>query len=293
MLEHLQQTPSAPKRAVVLGAAGFVGGAVTRNLDAKGIEVLALGRREIDLAEDGADLARYLSPDDTLIFISAKAPCRDTRMLVENMRIADTVCAALQKVPVAHLIYVSSDAVYRDSTKPLSEESCAEPGSIHGAMHHAREIALKSTYDGPLAILRPSLLYGATDPHNGYGPNRFRRLAASGADIVLFGKGEERRDHVYIDDVAEITSRVVRHKSQGTLNIATGMVASFYEIAEMVAAQFSPSPAIKTTERQGPLPHGGYRPFDISACQAAFPDFQYMALPEGVARIHAMTEEAE
>jgi hypothetical protein len=27
------------------------------------------------------------------------------------------------------------------------------------------------------------------DPHNGYGPNRFRRLAAAGQEIVLFGEG--------------------------------------------------------------------------------------------------------
>ena len=30
----------------------------------------------------------------------------------------------------------------------------------------------------PVGILRPTLVYGANDPHNGYGPNRFRRLAA-------------------------------------------------------------------------------------------------------------------
>jgi nucleoside-diphosphate-sugar epimerase len=37
------------------------------------------------------------------------------------------------------------------------------------------------------------------DPHNGYGPNRFRRLAAGGEEIVLFGEGEERRDHVQVE----------------------------------------------------------------------------------------------
>src|SRR5256885_1405531 len=74
----------------------------------------------------------------------------------------------------------------------------------------------------PLAILRPTLLYGAEDPHNGYGPNRFRRLANAGADITLFGEGEERRDHVLIDDLAEIVLRVLKRRSTGTLNIATG-----------------------------------------------------------------------
>ena len=28
-----------------------------------------------------------------------------------------------------------------------------------------------------LCIVRPTLVYGANDPHNGYGPNKFIRLA--------------------------------------------------------------------------------------------------------------------
>lgn len=286
MLEHLNAKPTPPSRVVVLGARGFVGGASVRRLLSEGIEVLPLGRDDVDLVEGGAALYKHVRAEDTLIFVSAKAPCRDPSMLVENMRMAETVCRALEERAVNHVIYISSDAVYRDSAAPLNEDSCAEPGSIHGAMHLAREIALKNSYGGPLAILRPSLLYGVADPHNGYGPNRFRRLAAEGADIVLFGEGEERRDHVLIDDVAEIVCRVVMHKSWGTLNIATGAVASFREIAELVAAYFDPPPAIRMTERQGPMPHGGYRAFDIRACGAAFPDFRYSSLAEGLARVH-------
>jgi UDP-glucose 4-epimerase len=41
--------------------------------------------------------------------------------------------------------------------------------------------------------VRSTLIYGEGDPHNGHGPNRFRRLAAAGQEIVLFGEGEERR----------------------------------------------------------------------------------------------------
>ena len=96
-------------------------------------------------------------------------------------------------------------AVYGDEPLPLSEASAAAPGSLHGAMHLARELAFKAELKAPLAVLRPTLIYGAADPHNGYGPNRFRRLANEGTDIVLFGEGEERRDHVAVDDVAELS----------------------------------------------------------------------------------------
>ena len=50
------------------------------------------------------------------------------------------------------------------------------------------------------SILRPTLIYGEGDPHNGYGPNKFMRLAKKNEDILLFGKGEELRDHININE---------------------------------------------------------------------------------------------
>ena len=132
---------------------------------------------------------------------------------------------------------------------------------------------------------------GLADPHDSYGPNRFRRLAAQGKDIVLFGEGEERRDHVLIDDVAELIFRILSRGSTGTLNIATGAVHSFRSIAEMVVAAAASKVAITSTPRIGPMPHNGYRPFDPAACRA-FPDFSYVSLPEGIRRVQREMEEA-
>jgi UDP-glucose 4-epimerase len=151
-------------------------------------------------------------------------------------------------------------------------------------MHLAREVVFRSEQASPLAILRPTLVYGAADPHNGYGPNRFRRLAAAGQDIVLFGKGEERRDHVLVDDVAEIAARVLFRGSMGVLNVATGTVHSFADIAQRIVELSGRRSAIRTTPRSGPMPHNGYRPFDIAACRAAFPDFRYTTLDDGLRR---------
>ena len=112
-------------------------------------------------------------------------------------------------------------------------------------MHLAREIMLRAALKLPLAILRPTLIYGADDPHNGYGPNRFRRLAAKGEAITLFGEGEESRDHVHIADVAALVSATLHQRSTGTLNIATGKSTSFREVAEMVAAHSGGSVKIR------------------------------------------------
>ena len=131
-------------------------------------------------------------------------------MMLENISMVAPVCEALAKQSVAHVVYVSSDAVYADGPLPLTEASPAAPTSLHGAMHLAREqMLLAAGGTTPLAILRPTLVYGAGDPHNGYGPNKFRRQANRGEAIVLFGEGEERRDHVDVDDIAEIVRLVL------------------------------------------------------------------------------------
>jgi len=284
MLSHNLSTSKKPTRAVVLGSAGFVGGACMSSLKASGVETVGISRSEVDLLAAGgaSNLRSRLRPDDTLVFTSARAPCKNAAMLVENVRMAETVGAAISGFPLSHLVYVSSDAVYRDSSAPLTEESCAEPASPHGAMHLAREVLLKSEYQGPLGILRPTLIYGGADPHNGYGPNRFRRLAADGKPIALFGNGEERRDHVSVDDVAGLLTAMIMRRSSGVLNAVSGEVVSFRELAEFVAEQFSPRVPITVTPRVGEMPHGGFRPFDASGIRRAFPDFRVTAWREGI-----------
>ena len=289
MLTHVHAKPVKPRRVVVLGGGGFIAGAIMRRLQSDGIAAISLGRPALDLLTPKAaqQLAGELKADDILVFASAKAPVKDVAMLRENIVMAEAVCTALRERPVAHIIYVSSDAVYKDSAQPLTEASCAEPASLHGVMHLAREVALRQSFSGPLALVRSTLVYGFDDPHNGYGPNRFRRLAAAGKEIVLFGEGEERRDHVDVEDIAELVRLIVLHRSAGIANAVSGEVASFRELAEFAAAAFLPSVAIHGSPRSGPMPHDGYRPFDNSAVLKAFPGFRFKGWREGLAAVHA------
>jgi UDP-glucose 4-epimerase len=293
MLEHVNTRPTAPERVVVMGSGSFIGGAIIERLERDGVPTLALGRKEVDLlAPEAADrLAGRLRPGDAFVAVSAIAPVKTVPMLMDNVALAHAMVQALAKTPVAHVINISSDAVYADLPEPITESSCASPTTLHGAMHLSREIMFRTEVRAPLAVLRPTLVYGARDPHNGYGPNRFRRLAMEGKDIVLFGKGEERRDHVLVDDVVEIVRRVLLHRSQGVLNVVTGSCTSFRDIAEMVVELSGRDVRIKETPRQGPMPHNGYRPFDNSACLAAFPGFRYTPLAEGLAKVQRQAAE--
>jgi UDP-glucose 4-epimerase len=284
VLEYSSLILKTPSRVVVIGAGGFVGSAICARLATDKVPVLALTRNELDLLKPdaAATLQRLLRADDSVVFVSALAPTRNNAMLIDNLRMAKAVCAALAAQPVGHLVYISSDAVYSDDANPVTERSCQQPSTLHGVMHLAREIMLRTTLKLPLAILRPTLIYGAKDPHNGYGPNRFRRLAAKGEAITLFGEGEEKRDHVHVDDLAALVSAVLHHRSKGVLNIATGRSASFREVAEMVVALSPRSVEIRGTPRQNPITH---RHFDITDGLKAFPEFRYVPLREGLARV--------
>jgi UDP-glucose 4-epimerase len=288
MLTHNNTAPQNPKHAVVIGAGGFVGSTIVAELGKAAIATAALTRKDVDLlAADGAErLKARLSPEDAVVFVSAIAPAKTAAQLVANLRMADAACAAFRDVAPAHLLYISSDAVYADDANPVHERSAIAPSTVHGMMHAARELMFRTEYRGPFAVLRPTLIYGAGDPHSGYGPNRFRRQAAKGEPITIFGEGEEKRDHVAVEDVGRLAVRILRHASTGALNVVTGVATSFHDIAHMVAAQFDPQAEVKSVPRPGPRPHLLHRFFDITDCYKSFPDFHFEPLASGLTRVH-------
>ena len=105
------------------------------------------------------------------------------------------------------------------------------------------------------------MVYGYNDPHNGYGPNKFVRLAKDNKNITLFGKGEELRDHI---------------------NIATGQVISFNYIANQARKIFNPNIKVLGKPRTGPMPHGGYRSFDVTKIKNSFPNLKITNIDEGL-----------
>lgn len=289
MLTHLNRAAAAPERVVVIGARGFVGGAVAERLERDGIETVRIGRRDVDLlAPDGVDrLAAQLRDGDSVVTAAAIAPCKTLEMLRDNVVLVTTMVRAFTRASLAHVVNIGSDAVFADEPVPLVESSPRAPVSYHGVMHLAREIALATEVAVPNATLRPTLIYGARDPHNGYGPNLFRRKANRGEDIVLFGDGEERRDHVAVEDVTELVARVLMCRSIGSLNVATGVVTSFRQVAQMAVDLSGRCVGVGGTLRRGPMPHNGYRPFDPALTFAAFPGFVYTSLADGMARAQA------
>ena len=94
-------------------------------------------------------------------------------------------------------------------------------------MHLSREIIL-SLSKLNFASIRPTLIYGRGDPHNSYGPNSFYRFAKVDKDIVLFGNGEELRDHVHISDVSELAYMMLNDRLCENLNAVSGECHKFF-----------------------------------------------------------------
>jgi UDP-glucose 4-epimerase len=287
MLENLNATATKPQRVVIIGAGGFVGSTTAKNLQAKGIETVNITRQQLDLLQPNAQhtLAEFIQQGDALLVISAIAPCKNSEQLISNLQMLRPVCEVIKdkSALLSHVVYISSDAVYADDVALATEESKMQPSSFHGMMHAARELMIKSAAAAvPLAILRPSVLFGLKDPHNGYGPNKFFRLARENKTLGLFGGGEEQRDHIFIEDVAEVIALTLMHRSKGTLNIATGTSFSFKDIADKVVKLSGTTAAVEPSARQNPITH---RHFDITACRQAFPTFKYTTMDSGLSTV--------
>jgi nucleoside-diphosphate-sugar epimerase len=238
MLTHNTPAPEKPQRVIVLGAGGFISKHLQAACAKEGVRCTAIGSNDIDLTDppSASKLSQAMRADDAVVMTSMLTPerGRDVTALMSNLRMAETVSAALVRTPCRHFVYLSSDAVYDADKIPLDEDSSREPIDLYALSHTAREMMLTHELGRAgirVCILRLTSVYGPGDTHNAYGPNRFVRAALDGDRIALFGRGEERRSHVYVDDVVTLIGLVLDHHSAGTLNVAIRPAVSFSDIA--------------------------------------------------------------
>ena len=156
MLEHGNAEPCPPARVVIIGAGGFVGSAVKNELDGRGVETLGLTRAQVDLLADDAvqHLKAPLRPEDSVVFVSAIAPAKTVQQLMDNLRMAEAACAVFEKVQPAHLLYISSDAIYATAQSRLA---AIAPTPRAGALVYTLEEYLDLKMPPRAVLLAPVL----------------------------------------------------------------------------------------------------------------------------------------
>jgi UDP-glucuronate 4-epimerase len=237
-------TPSAPRKILVTGAAGFIGFHLSRRMLEQGHEVvgldnlndyydinLKLGRLKqittqenfkpvrLDLADrDG--MARLFKEEqfDVVVNLAAQAGVRYS--LVNPHAYVDTnlvgfinILEGCRHNNVQHLVFASSSSVYGANTKmPFSvRHNVDHPVSLYAATKKSNELmahTYASLYKLPTTGLRFFTVYGPWGrPDMAY--FLFTKAILSGKPIDVFNYGKMQRDFTYIDDIVEGVARVI------------------------------------------------------------------------------------
>ena len=227
----LKKNISNEKRILLLGG-GFISLEFSKLLKKRNKKVICINREKIDFLKKNSikKINKIIKHKDIVFIIAAEAPVKTVKMFSNNMIILKNILLGLGKKNLHKVIYLSSDAVYTDSMKPLNEKSKTEITNLHGLMHIVREKILTNYFKDKLLIFRSTLVYGENDPHNGYGPNQFIRSAKKKNLIKLFGKGEEKRDHIWVSDLTEMMYQIIYNNKKnllGVFNLASVKIISF------------------------------------------------------------------
>lgn len=251
----------------VSGAAGFVGGHLTKRLSELGSRVGGIGHGELspqnvaasgmstwiggDVTRDNLDrLALELGMPDCIFHLaggssvatSMSAPCADfaktcvsTSELLEWTRLNS---------PLTKVLFVSSAAVYgnRHSSK-ITENSLLQPYSIYGVNKRIAESLFESyaeCFGIQVAIVR---LFSV------YGPGLRKQLLwdicsklCRNADMLqLGGNGKEMRDWIHVRDAVEVMLSAMQGASRDVLivNGGTGIGTNVETIATQLSYEFT------------------------------------------------------
>jgi UDP-glucose 4-epimerase len=257
----------------VLGAGGFVGRHLMERLRVEGIAAtpvsLRLGSGEENAASDSSALRDRLRDLDALVVLAGVPPDRDRThtLLTANAALVGSLCDAMADAKPRHVVYLSSDAVYPTAAEEISESTCADPSTLYGVSHRVRECLLEDVCGDRLLRVRSTMVYGAGDTHDAYGPNRMCRQAVEEGRIDVFGEGEDIRDYLEVADLTDLLARALLNRTVGVVNAASGESVSALALARAIEDRTGAD--IRYVPRRQPATT---RRFAVAALRAGFPE---------------------
>ncbi len=222
-------------KAVVTGAAGFIGSHLTERLLQKGHAVIGIDsfdtfydpqikRRNIAGAlshpsfrlieadiRDQAEMERAIEGDvDVIVHLAARAgvrPSIEQPALYSDVNINGTVVLLeiARARRIEKFVFASSSSVYGNNRKvPFSESDNVDfPISPYAATKKAGELICHTyhhLYGIGMTCLRFFTVYGPRQRPD-LAIHKFARLIEAGKPIPIYGDGTMRRDFTYIDDI--------------------------------------------------------------------------------------------
>lgn len=245
-------------RAVVTGAAGFIGRALVERLLRDGWEVVALDlpgrtrelpaaaeRVELDVRE-GAALRRAFAGADVVFHVAALFDLLAPWAALEAVNVSGTraVCEAARESGVRRVVCWGSSSVYGVSDAP---EAFTETRPIDTASLNPYAL---SKYQGEMAALEyadEGLEVVVIRPADVYGPGAVQGLAQalfafrSGLMGAVPGPGRSMHSHVHVTDVAGAAVHLARHGESGAIyNVADLAPISVVELYRRVRRIIGP-----------------------------------------------------
>jgi nucleoside-diphosphate-sugar epimerase len=225
----------------ITGQKGFLGRHVSARLKTdKNISIAGFDHPELDLM-DKSQVDKFVSGKDVIIHLAALNRAEDADIMRVNLVGTLNLVQAIRKLnPKCRLVFASSFQVYgKSSEKDIIEEKFATlPLSIYGFSKKFGEELISSHLDN-YAILRISNIYGpGCRPFYNSVIATFIQLAKDGKTLTINGSGDQSRDFVFVDDVAEGFSLAAASKQSGTFNVCTGEPVSLNQIVALLKKDF-------------------------------------------------------
>ncbi|MCF6276341.1 MAG: NAD-dependent epimerase/dehydratase family protein [Candidatus Magasanikbacteria bacterium] len=252
-------------KCIVTGGAGFIGSHITDKLIELGNEVLvidnlSLGKKEfvnskaefhqVDIRNfeeiknlfEGVGVVFHLAAEPRLP-ISIEKPIETNDINVSGTL---NILEASRLAGVKKVVFSSSCAVYGDcAVMPITENYHKNPKSPYGLHKLIGEQYMKlysELFDLPTVCLRYFNVYGPRKLADGGYPMVipvFLKQIAEGKKMTVIGTGENTRDYVHVNDVADANvkaweSEVVNGES---INIGFGEQTSVNKIAEHIGGE--------------------------------------------------------
>ena len=187
------------------------------------------------------------------------------------------VLVAAQKNKIEKLVYASSAAIYGEPTEiPLTESADKAQLSPYGLEKQVNEeyadLYLR-IYGLPSLGQRFFNVYGPRqDPKSPYAGviALFVDRILRGADLTVYGDGDQTRDFIFVGDVARANVEALKNKVTGACNIATGKQTSLLDLIAVLSDITGRSSAVShAPPREGDIKHSLADPAKMN-CEMGF-----------------------